>query len=118
MAKAKVEKVEKVEKIFHPGITDEDKLKDVPADWDAKIHKPLKRMDFEHESVWFFMRADQLETKAGILRHLGEESKKFGSKKDQTKAKRLKKMQEKMAELQKELESQGIDVNALLADQD
>lgn len=106
---------EKIEKIDYPRTDSDPKFESVPDDWDTAKHNPLKKKDFEKEEVYFYMRADQLEAAAQKMRRKGEYSAKFGSSKDAVKAKRLKKMQEKMAELQKQLEADGVDVEALLS---
>jgi hypothetical protein len=86
----------------------------VPADFDSKLHKPLKRKDFKDESLWFELRALDLEKKAARMRREGENIKKLGGVKDRVKAKRLLSMQKRMEDLKATLKSEGIDAEALL----
>ena len=117
-------KKEKVKRTEYPGlIGPEDpetkkptrlKLTQVPEDFDSKLHKPLRKGDFEKEYTYLLMKADELEAKAKKLRDEAALSDKLGSSADRAKAKKLVKMQERMAELQKQLEDAGIDVESLL----
>ena len=111
--KAKKVPKEKVEKAKYP--IPEGGLKEVPTDFDTKKHRPLKSKDFADESSWCELQAKHCEAKATEWRSKGEESKKLGSVKDRAKAKNLLRMQDRMAELMKELSADGVDVAALLA---
>lgn len=111
--KAAKEKVERVAYTIPEG-----GLESVPEDFSRKLHKPLKKADFKEEHVYLNMRADELELKVKALREDAKLSKELGSTADRAKAKRLRAMQTRMAELKKELSSQGIDVDALLAAED
>jgi len=103
---------EKVERIDY--VVPEGGLTEVPADFDPKKHKPLKRKDFKDESVFLLSRAAELEKKAAWYRTEAENVKKLGSVKDRVKAKRLLAMQKRMQELQASLAAEGVDVAALL----
>lgn len=111
-------------KIAHPALkVDADgkptvKLESVPADFDPKKHKPLKKTDFASEATFCEMRADEFERKAADLRQEAELIRKGGGKKAAQKAKRLAKMQERMEALKKELAESGIDVESLMASLD
>lgn len=114
----------KAVKVLHPALEPNDegkptkKLTEVPSDFDPKLHKPLKKGDFENEAVFMRMKADELEAKAKKLREDAEVVEKLGNKADRAKAKKLRAMQEKMTDLRKQLEEQGIDVDELLGDDD
>lgn len=89
-------------------------LEGVPADFDRKKFKPLKKKDFKNEADFLELRATNLEEAAKRLR---DEAKavRAGGGKDKGKAKRLVAMTKKMADLKASLEAEGIDVAALLA---
>lgn len=87
----------------------------VPEGFDFDKFRPLKKRDFTSEHLFYEHKAAQMDHKAAAFRAQGEEAKKLGSTKERAKAKRLIKMTEKMAELRKQLEAQGIDVDAVLA---
>lgn len=91
------------------------KLDEYPADWDAKVHKPLRRKDFTGDHVFLERRATELEAKAKQLRIEAEEARKLGNSADRAKAKKLRSMLDKVADLKKELEAQGIDVTSLVS---
>lgn len=88
----------------------------VPEGFDFKLHKNLKRKDFKEDYLYYEFRAAECESKAVAFREEAAEVKKLGSAKDRGKAKRLVKMQDKMEELKKQLQGQGVDVEKLLAD--
>lgn len=112
-------KKEKVKKAIYPGLLDAEgapqKLKEIPTDFDAKLHKPLKKTDFEGEWTYLEMKAVELESKAKKLRSEAETIKSLGSSADRSKAKKLLAMQERMAELMQSLRDQGIDPDAILS---
>lgn len=109
----------KAKRAVHPLVGNDDvkvyPFKSTPGDFDWKSHKPLKKKDFASDDGFFIYKAEEFEAKAKAFRTQAEEAKKMGSTKDRAKAKRLVKMQEKMAELMKQLQAQGIDTEALLA---
>lgn len=111
-------KKEKVTKVDYPGLKNAEGesvlLTEVPADHDSKLHKPLKKANFENEATYLRMKADEFEAKAVALRKEADVSEKMGSKSERAKAKKLVQMQERMAELKKQLEASGVDVEALM----
>ena len=86
----------------------------VPEGYSSKKHKPLLKADFVDDALWYLMKAAEYDRKAQWFRDQADQSKKLGGSKDKAAAKKLLKMQERFAELRKNLESQGIDVAALL----
>lgn len=86
----------------------------MPTDLDLKKHYPLKRGDFEDETIWLIARAETFEAKAVSYREEADDWKRLGSIKDRVKAKKLITMQRRMADLKTQLQAQGIDVDALL----
>jgi hypothetical protein len=114
----------KVEKTFYPGLKVDEKgnpterVEGVPEDFDDAKHKVLRRRDFTDEAIWFDLRADEYEVRAKDYRQQAVDYRKLGSVVDRAKAKRLLAMQKRMNELMEQLESQGIDVEALLGDDD
>lgn len=118
-AKAKKVKKERVPRVLYPALKDAEgkavRLETWPTDFDDKKHKPLRKIDFTNDAVWFEHKATEFDARAAEMRNQAELSRKLGSSTDRAKAKRFKKMQEQMAALQKDLESQGIDIPSLLA---
>jgi hypothetical protein len=98
-----------------PGLEDGKLKVAVPSGWEWGKFKPLKRSAFEAEYLHLEHKAAELQAKAQTLLEKAEESKKMGAGKERGKAKRLIKLQERMAELRETLEKEGVDVNALLA---
>jgi len=86
----------------------------VPEGYNFKEFKPLKKKDFVDDATYLEYRAAECEAKAVAFKAQAEEARKIGSSKDKQKAKRLIKLQEKMDELKKQLQDQGIDVESLL----
>lgn len=119
-SKGKPERKKQVRKkrIAYPGLIAADgapaKLKEFPADYDPKVHKPLRRVDFECESVHMLMRADELDRKSAKLRMDAAILQK-GGKKVSGKAKKLQSLVARMAALRAELEADDFDVDAMLA---
>lgn len=120
--KAKKEKEKKAKRIEFPGLVAEEngektrkQLKEWPADFDPKAHKPLRRGDFENESVFLIHRADEFEARAKAYRTEAEAVSKLGSAQDRAKTKRLAAMQKKIEDLKKQLADQGVDVEAMMA---
>src|SRR4051812_38955543 len=64
--KAKREKKPKVERIDYP--VPEGKLLELPADYDPKKHKPLRRKDFKDEALYLDIAAERAEKHAKRLR--------------------------------------------------
>ena len=119
--KEKVEKAAKAPRVPYPGLKDEAgndvKLAsaDIPADFNPRQHLPLQRKHFASEDLYFTVRANHARKQAAFFDAKAEEAKKVGNVADKARARRLIKMQEKMAELRKQLEAQNIDVDELLA---
>lgn len=84
-----------------------------PENFDMKVHKPLKKMDFEKEGDFLRYRADGLEKQVEKLRAEADMSDKLGSKSERQKARRLLAMREKMSELEQQLKAAGIDIDEL-----
>lgn len=89
------------------------KLAAVPADFDIKAHKPLGRNDFEDESLWYELRAQDYERKAKEMREQGAEIKALGGIEDRKEAKKLLELQKKMAELTAKLKGKNVDVDGI-----
>lgn len=119
---------EKKTRIVYPALVstekDEDgkpkrnKLKEVPADYSPKQHKPLQRRDFEDESHYYELRAQIAERQAKKFRELAEEAKKTGGLTNQKVMKRALAMQKRMNEMLAALkkENPGIDIDTMLAE--
>lgn len=110
-------KVDRPELILHPLFaSDPDvKVETVPDDFDPKKHKPLKKKNFTEEHFFFTFRADAFRRLATRFDVKSKESKLLGATGNQVKARRLVKMQAKIKELQEQLQSQGVDTDALMA---
>jgi len=106
----------------HPSVGNEDvkvyPFTETPGDFDFDTHVALKKKDFAADHMYYTFQAEKLDFKATMFREKAEEARKMGSAKERSKAKRLRKMQTKMAELRAQLEAQGLDVDELLAAQD
>jgi hypothetical protein len=89
----------------------------VPENFDFDTFKALKKRDFASDEMFYRYRAAEMEHKAAGFITKAEEAKKMGSAADRGKAKRLIKLQEKMAELKKQLTEQGVNVDELLEQQ-
>lgn len=117
---AKKAKAKRTQRVTFPGLEPDDddnatlKLKEIPKEFDLKVYFPLKRGDFEDETLWLIARAELYEKKAAAYRAEAKDWEKLGAIKDRTKAKKLVAMQRRMSELKEQLASQGIDVDALL----
>lgn len=85
-----------------------------PTDFDAKVHKPLKRKDFKDETLWLEAKAAEYEKRASAMRDEIETCKTLGNAKDRARAKKLLSMQKRMAEMEAELKGEGVDVDNLL----
>jgi hypothetical protein len=109
---------EKAKKIDFPGLFingDYHKLTALPTGLDAKLHKPLKKKDFQDEPLFLEYQATLLDEKAKSLRSQAEKLRSVGSTASSAKAKTLVKMQQRMAELMAQLKAEGMDVDTLLA---
>ena len=115
----KKEKKEKKARVPHPALFNAAgeavKLTSIPADFDPKLHKPLKRKDFESEAAFMRMQADEFEARAKRLRVEAEQAEKLGNTKDRAKAKKLLGMQKRIEELKAEMSKDGFDIDQLLA---
>lgn len=122
-------KKEKIVRTFHPLLKPEEKknektgktrleptarLKDIPADYDPKKHKPLQRRHFEDESLWWELRARHYDSLAVKCRQEAVTAKTTGSAADRVKARRLAQMAKKLEELKSSLSGQGVDVEAII----
>lgn len=86
----------------------------VPEAFSFKDHKPLRKKNFENEALFYEHKAAEMDYKRGDFLGKAEEARKLGSPKERAKKRQIIKLQEKMSELRKQLEGQGIDVDALL----
>lgn len=87
------------------------KLKEIPADYSPKKHKPMTRKDFEDESLFFELQAQVCERKAKRFREMAEESKKLGNVGDVKTAKKLLGMQKRMNEMVAALKKENPELN-------
>lgn len=101
-----------------PGESPDDKPKF--AGFDSSKHKPLKKTDFASEDVFLDFRAlinrekaDKLIEQADSFTEKANKIRKFGDTKTRKKATKLEKMRKQMAELEKELVSEGFDLEDL-----
>jgi len=114
-------KKEKIVRVTHPALSPDAEgkptvqLEAIPQDFDAKLHKPIRRKDLKDETLHFDLQIQRLEKKITDLRRQKEESKQLGSVKDRASAKKLLALQKRMDEVTKTLEASGTDVTALLA---
>ena len=86
-----------------------------PAGFNFIDYKPLKKRNFVSEELYYNHRVEEMNYKAGCFEKLAETARTQGSAADRRKKKQIVQAQEKMAELRKQLEGQGIDVDAILA---
>jgi len=88
----------------------------VPENFNFAEYKPLKKKNFETDELYYMHRAAEMQFRAGAFVQRATDAKLNGANRATAgKAKRLIKLTEKMAELRKQLEEQGIDVKAILA---
>jgi hypothetical protein len=120
-----------VKRIFHPALEAAQKtleksgktvtrptkqIAEIPGDYDAKLHKPLRRADFSDESAFYEYKARELEAKAADLRKQGEQIKSLGGIKNQADAKKLVALQKRMLELTEKLSQGGkVDTSGVMA---
>jgi len=91
------------------------KLKEWPADFDSRVHKPLKVEDFEAEDVFWLKRAEIYDQKAADCRTKAELFTKFGSA-DQRKAiEKMSKLSSQLELLKSQLAGEGVNVADVLA---
>ena len=88
----------------------------VPVNFNFDDYKPLKKKNFTTEALYFEHRRAAALHQAEVFGKKAEESRTLGSTKERRQKKQVVKMQEKMSELRKQLEDQGIDVKKLLED--
>lgn len=88
----------------------------IPEGFDFGTYKPLKKRNFKQEYLWYLHKAAEMKFKAEQYEKKAEEIKKLGSPAERAKKKQIIRLQSKMAELKEQLSSQGIDVEALLAE--
>lgn len=91
------------------------KLKEIPADYNPKIHKPLSRRDFDDESLALEWQAKGYEEKAKSLREQATELRGMGGIKDRAEAKKLLALQKRMLEMTASLEARGVNVDKIKA---
>ena len=89
----------------------------LPGDFDLVKHKPLRKKDFSTEAAYYDYRVMVAESRVEKLRERATLARTLGGAKDAAKARRLLRIRAKFAELRRELEGAGIDVDALLAAQ-
>ena len=92
---------------------------ETPEGYNTSKHKPLSKSDFSEEYIYLQYKAGEYERKAAKLRSEAETIQKLGNASDRKQAKKLMQMQQKMAELARELSADGgIDLASILgADQ-
>jgi hypothetical protein len=89
------------------------KLKEWPADFDSKIHKRLRRADFENPAVLFRHRAEVFKARAKTMEMLAEEAE-AGA--DTPEGKRLRALRQfaKLEQIKAQLIAEGVDVEGYL----
>jgi len=114
-------KKEKVKRTLYPALNplDDDgnptgKLTAVPEDFDRRKHIPLRKGDFKDSAMYLDWRAAQCEVDAVKFRQQATEERALGNASDRAKAKRLKSLHDRFAQLQAELAGAGVDVDAIL----
>lgn len=86
-----------------------------PEDFDPKVHISLRRTDFVDDAVYLDYRANECDARAAKYRAEAETIRKLGSASDRNKAKKLMSMQQRMAELARELSADGnVDLASIL----
>jgi len=80
----------------------------LPEGFDAKVHSPLRRGDFEHPADYLVFTADRLEAKVKRLREEATKERSLGTVTDRKKAKRFAALATKMASMEKELRESGM----------
>jgi hypothetical protein len=90
----------------------------VPPGFNFLNYKPLKKKNFATEALYYEHRVAEMDFKSDSFAAQAEEARKFGDSKQRNKAKKIVKLNEKMAELRKQLTAQGINVDELLKAQE
>ena len=80
---------------------------DIPEGFDKAKHHPLKKSDFAEEVFFLDYKANEAEAKAAAYRKDAATLRKLGSAADQKTAKKLMGMQQRMADLARELAQDG-----------
>ena len=113
------EKIDKVEKIpFRDEQSPKLDTPNVPEGFNPKIHKSLGRGDFSTDLVYLEFKALECDARAKQYRDEIETLKKLGSASDRSKAKKLLTMQQRMAELARELMQEGnVDLKSILGEE-
>lgn len=89
-----------------------------PADFDAKKHKPLRRVDFKDHRTWLTQKAEQAEKAAAAFRKEIEEITAAGGTKSMAKAKKMVRVQAERDLLMEALKKSGVNVDELLAEKE
>lgn len=93
------------------------KLTAVPTDYDAKKYAKLKSSDFADEAVYMDFRAAEAQRLVTLFSNRARKLRTLGSVADRARANKLIKMRENMAKLAAQLKAEGVDVDALTADE-
>jgi len=110
----------KVERVTYPGLQPGAdgkgtvKLKEYPTDHDPKLHKPLRKADFENEAPLMLHQAERLEKQAAKLRSEAAVVGKLGDTASRQKAKKLASCMAQIKALTAQLRTQGVDVDAII----
>lgn len=117
--KANAAKVTKIDFVAPEGasyVNGDGKFTEFPSDFNRKTHKPLTRKNFADEGYYYNLKADEFESKAKKFREAAAGLKLVGNVKDKSSAKKLLKMQQKMAELRAAMlqDDPNLDLDALL----
>lgn len=86
----------------------------LPSDYNTGRHKPLRKGDFETETLYYEYMAIQSENDAKKYRQMAEDSKNVGDTVQRTKVKKFRGLQDRLVQLAAELSSDGTDIIALL----
>ena len=82
------------------------KLTEIPADYDSKIHNKLSAGDFDDESMYYDWRAADLRRQADALEKTGKRLKALGGLADKKQAAKLFKLREQLQALESSLRNQ------------
>lgn len=105
-------------RLDHPAVTKlkkDEKVKELPKDFDFVKHRPIKRTAWERDDMFFDHLALKYEGLMKQNKDKAKECRLLGSAAERTRAKRLLKMTVKIEELKIALRGKGIDVDRLLA---
>lgn len=89
----------------------------LPANYSTGRHKPLRKGDFEAETLYYEFMAIQSEEDAKRYRQMAEDSKNVGDTAQRGKVKKLRGLTDRLAQLAQELAADGQDVVALLGEE-